>query len=134
MLRRFTLQRPWLAIALLALAVAARVVVPAGYMPHGDGADASGKLMVMVCTEFGSRTVAIDVPGMADPRGDAPMNADQPCSFSSAGLAWIGGVGPLVLSIALAFILALGFAPLTQPCLPQVAHMRPPLRGPPLTF
>ena len=128
MFRRFILDHPRLAAALIALALAMKVAVPAGFMP----AAVPGQMMVLVCTEFGPQHVAIDVPGMPAKSGDA-AKTDQPCAFSGLGLAWLPGADPVLLAAALLFILALGLAAVATPPLPRTRHLRPPLRGPPPT-
>lgn len=128
MFRRFILSHPKAAAALIALALAMKLAVPAGFMPVA----APGQLMVLVCTEFGPQHVAIDVPGMpAKPDDGAKM--DQPCAFGGLGLAWLPGADAVLLAAALVFILALGFAAVTVPLLARTPRLRPPLRGPPRT-
>ncbi len=48
-------------------------------------------------------------------------------------MASLAGADALLLAAALAFILALGFAPATAPRPRRAVWLRPPLRGPPLT-
>lgn len=128
MFRRFILSHPRAAAALVALALAMKLVVPAGFMPVA----APGQMMVLICTEFGPQHVAIDVPGLpAKPDSGAKM--DQPCAFAGLGLAWLPGVDAVLLAAALVFILALGFAAATAPSIARTPYLRPPLRGPPRT-
>lgn len=127
MLRRFILSHRFAFGALLALALAMRLVMPAGFMP----AMGTGKLRVLVCTEFGPQRVAIDIPG-APTKPDDATKADQPCAFAGLGLALLPGADPVQIAAALAFILALGFAEIGLPRLVRVRHAWPPLRGPPL--
>jgi hypothetical protein len=126
--RRLILDHPRIAAALIALALAMKVAVPAGFMPVAT----PGQLMVLVCTEFGPQHVAIDVPGMPAKSDDA-TKMDQPCAFAGLGLAWLPGADALLLAAALVFILALGFAGVVVPRLARTPYLRPPLRGPPLT-
>lgn len=114
--------------ALLALALAMKLVMPAGFMPVAG----AGKLMVLVCSEFGPRQVAIDVPGLPTKPDDA-TKASQPCAFAGLGQAMLPGADPVQVAAALAFILALGFAAVVLPSLVRARHAWPPLRGPPLT-
>jgi hypothetical protein len=46
-------------------------------------------------------------------------------------MAGLGGVDMALLALALAFILALGFAPLRPARAASTRFLRPPLRGPP---
>lgn len=128
MFRRFVLDHPRIAAALLALALVMKLAVPAGFMPVAG----PGQIMVLVCTEFGPQHVAIEVPGMpAKPDDTAKM--DQPCVFAGLGLAWLPGADSVLLAAALVFILALGFVAVVVPRLARISYLRPPLRGPPLT-
>ena len=65
-----------LAAALLVLAVAVRVVVPAGYMV---GEDTAGQMQIELCTEHGvvSRTIDLATGDYVEPDGDAPAEGDQ---------------------------------------------------------
>lgn len=127
-LRRFILSHRLAFGALLALALAMKLVMPAGFMP----AVGAGKLMVLVCTEFGPQRVAIDVPG-APAKPDDGTKADQPCAFAGLAQALMPGADPVQIAGALAFIMALGLAAVTLPALLRTRHAWPPLRGPPLT-
>lgn len=127
-LRRLILSHRLAAATLIALALAMRLVMPAGFMPVAS----AGKLMVLVCTEFGPQRISIDVPG-APTKPDDATKADQPCAFAGLGLALLPGADPVQVAAALAFILALGFAAIALPRLLPVRHAWPPLRGPPLT-
>ncbi|AKH41261.1 putative PurR-regulated permease PerM [Altererythrobacter atlanticus] len=53
------------------------------------------------------------------------------CAFSAIGLSSMASGDPFLLALALAFILALGFAPLIAPVLQRRRYSLPPLRGPP---
>ena len=128
MLRRFVLSHPRIAAALLALALAMKLAVPAGFMPVAS----PGQIMVLVCTEFGPQHVAIEVPGMPA-KPDDSAKVGQPCVFAGSGLAWLPGADAVLLAAALVFILALGFVAAVAPRLERIAYLRPPLRGPPLT-
>lgn len=127
-LRRIILSHRLAAAALIALALAMKLVMPAGFMPVAG----PGQIMVLVCTEFGPQRVAIDVPG-APAKSDDGMKADQPCAFAGLGQALLPGADAIQIAAALAFILLLGFAPVTDLRLLAVRHAWPPLRGPPLT-
>lgn len=126
-LRRFILSHRLAFGALLALALTMKLVMPAGFMPVAG----AGKLMVLVCTEFGPQRVAIDVPGAPAKPDDAPK-ADQPCAFAGLAQALLPGADPVQIAAALAFIMALGFAAVVLPPLLRARHSWPPLRGPPL--
>lgn len=117
------------AAALIALALAMKLVVPAGFMP----VERSGKIVVMVCTGMGQQQVEIDVPGMPAKQDGATRVAGQPCAFAGLGLDMMPGVDPVLLAGALAFILALGFVGVAVPPLGRARLLWPPMRGPPVT-
>jgi hypothetical protein len=65
----------WLALAVLALV--ARIVVPAGFMP----AQTAGGVALVICTGHGP--LAIDGP--QDPKAPKPgSRSDAPCAFAAA--------------------------------------------------
>jgi hypothetical protein len=84
MFRRLIYRQPNLILALLALTLAIRVIVPSGYMPS-TGAD--GMIRVSVCTGMGATDVWIDHDGKI--HKEAPTSdhhAQQPCGFGVLGL------------------------------------------------
>lgn len=125
-LRRFILSHRIAAAALIALALALKLVVPAGFIT----VPGAGQMMVLVCTEFGPQRVAIDVPGAPGKPGDK-AKADQPCAFAGLSQAMMAGADPMQLAAALAFVLAIGLTAIAVPAVPPVRHAWPPLRGPP---
>ncbi len=120
---------------LLALALAVKALVPAGFMiaPAGERF-----LMVTICSEATGvpKQMQIAIPEKPGADGDHAEAADKghPCAFSGLGHALLGGAIPALLAGALAFILLIGLAPL--PTLPAraIAFLRPSLRGPPTFF
>lgn len=131
-LRAFAFNRSRLMLVVLALALAVKAVVPAGYML------ASGErfLTVTICADASGtpKQMQIAIPDKRDGGGDHAEDGakSQPCAFSGLGHAALGGADPLLLAAALAFILLVGLAPL--PALPvrDAPFLRPQLRGPPL--
>lgn len=126
--RGLILSHRWWAAALIALALAMKLVVPAGYMPVERG----GTITVMVCTGMGQQQVEIDVPGMPAKPDGASRVAGQPCAFAGLGLDMLPGVDPVLLAGALAFILALGFAGVAVRPLGRPRQLWPLMRGPPV--
>ena len=125
--RALALSHRWLAALALAMALMLRVLVPAGFMPGGDGS-----LTMKICAEPGTTiTLALPLKG-GDHRGD-PARADAPCGFAAMGQALLGSADPLVLAALAAFILALGLAPVALPRVPAWPHRSPPALGPPIT-
>ncbi|MBQ1497614.1 MAG: hypothetical protein IIZ38_04795 [Sphingomonas sp.] len=127
--RVFLKEHRWLALWLIAAALAVKALVPQGYML----ADSGGKtLTVAICDGNGPATMTIDVP-MAPDHAKAPDGTKQDggCAYSSLGHAMTGGADPVLLLAAIAFLLALGFAPAAQPMIRRRAFAQPPAQGPP---
>jgi len=125
-LRAFFLTRRRLAALLVAAALAMKALVPAGYMVEGG----ARVLTISICADASGehRVQQIVVPTKG---GAAPALAKGECAFTSLNAMALGGAGPALLALALAFILALGFAPVTIPAPAGALRLRPPLRGPP---
>jgi hypothetical protein len=125
LIRKHLLARRWLACWLLAVALLTRMIVPTGFMP----VLANGTVTMQLCTGHG--TVEVNLPA---PSGkQTPVTkADMPCPFAGLAMPGLAGADPLLLAIAIAFILALGFAPVHLPRAYAPPRLRPPLRGPPL--
>lgn len=115
-----------IAVMLLALcAIAARLIVPAGYMPSGDG-----QLALTLCSGTGPAvSVKLDL-GKSQHEQQAPGD-HQPCAFSATATPVLAGAPPLLLATAILYIVAQG--PLPDTALPaaEPERLRPPLRGPP---
>ncbi len=58
--------------------------------------------------------------------------ADMPCPFAALAHGAAMPVDPVLLAVALAFVLALGFVAVVRSRPRSVPFLRPPLRGPPL--
>ena len=117
------------AILLLYMALAMKAVVPAGFM-----VDAGAKVLtVHICTDSLDPGVARLIALPFGHQGDVghKAHADAPCPFAALGHAALGGADPVQLALALAFILALGFAWAVPARIKPSAFLRPPLRGPP---
>lgn len=119
-------------LVLLALALALKALVPAGFMLSVNG---ERMVTVTICADASDapRQMKIAISDKDDAAGGHSNAAkmDQPCAFSGLGHAALGGADPVLLAAALAFILVMGFA--QPPALPlrSIAFLRPPLRGPP---
>src|SRR5688572_25557289 len=128
-LRAIVMRHRALASLLVALALCLKAIVPAGYMVE-TGAH---MLTVTICDAATGHTVTkqIAVP-MKDGSGkDAAGQGKGDCAYSSLSSASISGADPVLLLLAVAFILTLGFAPVHAPAPRPVSCLRPPLRGPP---
>ena len=126
-LRALLLARSRLALALVALALAVRLLVPAGMMP-GSG---DKVLTVQICADATGlpQNQILIIPGKSAPHED---NASKgTCAFAGLVAPLFGGADPILLAVALAFILAIGLA-LAAPALPpRFPRFQPPTRGPP---
>lgn len=128
-LRRYLLAHRLLAALLLALTLCIKLTVPAGFMIKSQGTE----LVVAICGDGGGQTAKIVIPGPGGNHQDDSQTAKAKgsCPFAGHGSPLLAGADPLVLALALAFILALGFAARPVPALQALNHLRPPLRGPP---
>jgi hypothetical protein len=115
-----------LAALLLALALCVRVLVPAGTMLNSE----HGTITVSLCSNLAAAPKAITIDVGSHERGGDHAK-DNPCAFTALAHAATAGADAPLLALALAFILVLGLAPARSLPLPQWAHLRPPLRGPP---
>lgn len=130
-LRQILMERRALALWLVALALALRALVPAGYMVREQGT----VLTIAICGDASGAhlTRQIVVPHRDGTQDLDPQHAKSTaCPYSVLDMAGAPGPDPVLLALAFAFILALGLAPRAVPEPSARAHLRPPLRGPPL--
>ncbi|MFY7836429.1 MAG: DUF2946 family protein [Novosphingobium sp.] len=129
LLRAMILRHRALAALAVLAALCMKAVVPSGYMIE----QGSHILTIRMCDEAGGghtvKQIAIPMKSGGSEAGSKQVKGD--CPFASHAMAGLGGADPALLALAIAFILALGFAPATIPLPRRVAHLRPPLRGPP---
>lgn len=126
-LRGILLRNRGLAMALVALALAMRALIPAGFMP---GSTATSSFTVLVCADAtGNHTpVTIKVARQGAPE---QAKANEHCAFAGLGMAALGGADPVLLAAAIAFLIALGFGPVALPALRRAPRVLPPPCGPP---
>lgn len=134
-LRAFFLRHRATAFAVLALALAMKVLMPAGTMIGGS----AHTLTVQICDGYGDAahdaahgaalSVAIPVKGRSDTGKPGPDH--QACPFSALGHAALTGADPVLLAAALVFLLVLGLAASIVPAPRPQFRLRPPLRAPP---
>jgi hypothetical protein len=131
-LRALTRRHARLTLVLLALALVVKALMPAGFMLSAVG---ERVLTVTICADASGvqRQMQIAIPNKDDTAGNYAKSAEggKACAYSGLGQTALGGVDPILLAAALAFILLLGFAPLQALPLRPLAFLRPPLRGPP---
>lgn len=128
-LRNFLGTHRRVAALLVALALAMKALIPAGYML----APQTTVLTVTICADAqGTRiTHEIAVPKNAGHSDDSGEHGKNACSWSSLSLAALGGAAPELLALALASVLALAFLPAAPPVARIAFWLRPPLRAPP---
>lgn len=126
-LRAFFLQHRGFAIAVILAALCVKALVPAGMMVAGS----ASLITIEICADASGTAAPLHVaiPMKSEPVGKAASNAD--CAFSSLGMMALSAVDVVLLAAALAFILATGFAAVRAIRPHRLAHLRPPLRGPP---
>lgn len=127
--RAFLLHHRRFAALLVAAALCLKALVPAGYMVSSE----ARVLTVQICADTLGHVVTkqIAIAQKGQPADSHKAKADAPCPFMVLGHCLLGSIDPLQLALALAFILALGFAPQASASPVRPTHLRPPLRGPP---
>ena len=137
-LRAFLSGHGRIAILVVALALCMKVLLPAGYMLSSAAGGDSTRILVLTLCNAGDDSPAvarIALPGK-DKGHEAPTDhgkADGQCAYSALSMAAMGGASAPLLALAFAVILALGLAPARRLPFGRIAHLRPPLRGPPAT-
>ncbi len=115
---------------LLVLALAVRVLVPAGYMPG----QSDGRIVIGICNgQGGASTMVWTIPGKEHEESKEAPGAAMPCAFAGLGLPALPAVDPIQLALALLVAFALALRPVAPLPLSAPPHLRPPLRGPPAT-
>lgn len=127
-LRNFFHRHAAIGLLIVALAVMARALVPAGYMAQ---ATPTGLTMAL-CSGVPGQTVTIALPADDGAAKHAIAKADSPCAFSALSQAGIAAADPILLAIAVVFIMSLGRWSVGAIWLSVRRQLRPPLRGPPL--
>ena len=128
----------WLAAALIIMTLLITILVPAGYMPSMvdgafvmrpcDGQRAPNPMADMVMPS-GDHAHA-DRPDHHDGDG-SPDRFNTPCVFSSLSTPALSPVDPLLLAIAIAFIIATVFRAAPTRIFRHSLYLRPPSQGPP---
>ena len=129
-LRSFLRRYPAIGLFVVAAAMFVRVAVPSGFMPAVD----HGHIVITICTGTGPMTATMAMPGMSHDTPDMPSEhgkADHPCAFSGLSMPSLAAADTILLTIALAFVMALALQPLLPLAPSYTRFLRPPLRGPP---
>ena len=126
-------------------ALTMKLLTPTGYMFVQE----AGRITVALCPGFAavpSVTTMAAMPGMAAMSADHGMGhggdhgskdhakPEMPCAFSGLSALALGAVDAILLAAALAFVAALALRPVRAPARRRAPYLRPPSRGPPLTF
>lgn len=125
----------WLVVCALVM----KALIPAGYMIGAQ----SRTIAIQICDGQNHEQVRqIDVGQSVDSKANHGQTehgtgdhgkSDGVCPYTALGHDSLASADPILLATALAFILALAFAPLVSACLSRIPHISPPLRGPPST-
>jgi hypothetical protein len=127
MVRAFFRDHRRLAALLIALALAMKALVPGGYMLGAQGK----VLTVRICADASGAALSKQIVLPTSGKAGAHGKAEGSCPYAALGMAGLTGADAALLAVALAFVLALGFAAVAEPPAARAAFLRPPLRGPP---
>jgi hypothetical protein len=130
-LRAFFRDHFGLSALVIALALAMKILVPAGYMPGEQAKTFTVQICADAQGQHLTQQIAIPMKGDSNDSQGKHVGGDGVCSFTALAMGSLSGADVVLLAIALAFILATGFTPATPPRLERIFHIRPPLRGPP---
>jgi hypothetical protein len=129
-LRHHLLRHRLLTAWLVAVALLMKILVPAGYMASVS----AGSITIELCSGYGPQKIFVAMPGMThhpDQKGEHGK-AEMPCAFSGLSAPSLTGADPLLLTVAIAFVILTVFRIAARPTLPGApSYLRPPLRGPP---
>lgn len=128
-MRAYFLQHYRQALVLAVLALCLKAFLPTGFMLGQD----HRTITVEICRDAsGSGTALQMLVPLKTGRDHIPgQPAKGECPFGALSMVSLGGADPILLALAAAFIVALGFAPLRRVSTARSHHLRPPLRGPP---
>lgn len=106
-----------------------RIVVPAGYMPVFSASAVTFEL----CSGHGPMTMVM--PGMGDHHDQKGGHdkSEMPCGFSALATPSLAGAAPILLALAIAFIVAIVSRSVARGRIAPPSYLRPPLRAPPAT-
>ncbi|MCJ2184374.1 hypothetical protein MTR62_17000 [Novosphingobium sp. 1949] len=124
--RTFLYGNHWLASLLLAATLVLKFAVPTGYMVDHDK---SGAIIMRICNGMTTTTLVRHlIPTKKDGKENPGKSGKTECPYASLAMASMANADPVLL--ALAFLLALGFAAVRFALSAHIAKLRPPLRGP----
>jgi hypothetical protein len=127
-IRRRLMRHRLSALGLIAIALLMKLVVPAGFMPVVSG----GSITIALCSGNGPEKIVMALPGAADQHGDKGSGkTDMPCGFAGHAPSALSLADPILLALAILFILATAFRLPAVMAPARRAFLRPHLRGPP---
>ncbi|MEG3164390.1 hypothetical protein U1701_07270 [Sphingomonas sp. PB2P19] len=129
-LRHHLLRHRLLAAWFVAAALLMKMLVPTGYMASVS----AGSITIELCSGYGPQKPVVAMPGMTHHPDDEGQHGREmpPCAFAGLSAPSLAGADPLLLAVAIAFVLATIFRIVVRPALPGAPpYLRPPLRGPP---
>lgn len=128
-LRRLLFTHRLLCGWLIATALLMKLLLPAGFMPVTSG----HTLVLGFCSGYGPATLAVTIPASDDRTSpdEHRQKGEMPCAFAGLSMPGLAAVDPLLLLLAIAFLLERAIR--TAAAIPAIArvYLRPPLRGPP---
>lgn len=134
--RSLLAQRHFAAL-LCAATLLLKLLVPTGYMIGNE----HGRMTIELCSGVVEVPVAMAMamPGMhGDLAGHGKLpdygKTEMPCAFVGLSAVSLGAVDPVQLAALIAFLFVVGLSPAVLPAIIRRCYLRPPLRGPPLTF
>ncbi len=133
-LRRLLLAHRHVAALICVAAFALKLMVPAGYMVSSD----HGRIAITICSGVALPSMNMAMPGMHGDMADHGKSKEHgkpeiPCAFISLSAQALGAVDPILLIIAITFVISMGLRFIARPTIAALSHLRPPLRGPPAT-
>lgn len=121
---------PVFAVVVIAAALAMKLAVPAGFMPHFSGST----MTLQICNGMGTTAITVPVPGKGDTdkgRGHEKPG-ESPCAYSGLNAPALSGADPVILVLALALAFLVGLLAPASIDAPRIDRLRPPLRAPPI--
>ncbi|MBA4756108.1 MAG: hypothetical protein EPO45_18135 [Sphingobium sp.] len=128
-MRALLMRHRALALLVVMAALCMKIIVPTGFMIGQN----SKVLTIQLCHDGlgGVITKQLVIPMKDGGDESGQKQGKGECPFAALSMASLAGADLSLLALALAFILALGFAPTRINFPKRVSHLRPPLRGPP---
>jgi hypothetical protein len=129
-LRAFLTRHCWLFASLAMAALLMKALIPTGYMPGMSG----NAISIQLCGDQGMKNMLIEIPGKPGNHEGSKQNAADgtPCAFAGLATPGLAAVDPILLALAIIFVLAAIFRKEAQIIPWRGSHLRPPSQGPPV--